>query len=82
VQVHHQSPELAACLERSSVAVRGPYSIPASQACADFYAERIASMWGAMCTAARAVPDTWLHRHWQGSIRQLGQLYEAARDGR
>jgi hypothetical protein len=58
------------------------YFIPASQAAADFFAERIASMWGAMCTAAKAKPDSWLHDYWARSIQQLGAAYEAARDGR
>ena len=49
---------------------------------AEFYAERIGSMWGAMCTAYKAKPDTWLHDHWRRSISHLGQLYAAARDGR
>ena len=48
----------------------------------EYYRERILSMWGALCTAARHKPDSFFCAYWGRTLVRLGASYVASRDGR
>jgi hypothetical protein len=45
---------------------------------ATYYRERILSMWGALCTASRMCPDSFLVGYWSRNLAHLGNAYAAA----